>query len=224
MKAAMKPTTEHKGDQPLDRRSVADQIHDRLKAEILSGSIALGERVVESQIAQRYHTSRAPVREAVQRLIQEGLLEARVHFGPSVISLGPERIAELYEARLAIEARAVEALCRSRNASALDELEKHIEGMRAASHDGDFARLIDSELAFHMALCRFSGNSYLIRISQMLQDQTRLALAVDNAQYAQMLDVAEEHVQLVAAIREGDAAKAVQELERHIMSSLDAIR
>lgn len=220
----MKPQAKHTNAPTVDRRSVADQVYAGLMAEILSGRIALGARVVESQIALNYQTSRAPVREAVQRLTQEGLLEARAHFGPSVISLSPERIEDLYEARLAIEARAIEALCRKKKPEAISALESHIEAMRAASAEGDFERLVDSELAFHMALCEFSGNSYLINISQTLQDQTRLALAVDNALYAQMLDVAEEHVQLVAAIREGDGAKAVKELERHIMSSLAAMR
>jgi DNA-binding GntR family transcriptional regulator len=209
---------------PIGRHSVAEQVYRRLKDDILTGRIGLGERVVESRIARRCQTSRAPVREAVQRLTQEGLLETRIHFGPSVISLDRDKISELYEARFAIEARAIDALCRQEGNAAADLLDGHVEAMRAACAAGDAGRLVEGELAFHMDLCRLSGNSYLIRISQMLQDQTRLALMVDNAHYPRLLDVAEEHVQLVTAIRNRDPVNAVRELESHIKSSLAAIR
>lgn len=208
---------------PIQRQSIADQVYRRIKRDILTGQIALGTRVVETQISRDYGTSRAPVREALQRLIQEGLLEDRPHHAPSVISLDRDSIIQLYEARLAIESRAVEKICSRTDNPDLDLLDALIEAMRAASRDKDLQRLVDSELAFHTMLCRLSGNDYLLRISQSLQDHVQLALWVDNANYTQMQDVAEEHVRLVDAIRARDSNAAVEELKTHIMASLEKL-
>lgn len=207
----------------IERNSVADQVYALLKSDILNGQISLGERVVESKVASRLRISRAPVREAVQRLIQEGLLETRTHHGPSVIQLTRDDIKQLYEVRIAIESRAIIALCKAQNADHLQQLELQITKMRQASHSGDAKALVENELEFHTMLCRFAGNAYLLRISESLQDQVRLALTLDNANYSEMRNVAEEHTPLVQAIRSGDSTAAIQQLEIHILASLDAM-
>jgi len=210
-------------DQPIERKSVAEQVYGRLRADILSGRIALGARVVESQIAARFKTSRAPVREAVQRLVQDGLLEAKPHQGPSVVTLTKTDIRQLYEARAAIESRAVAALCAQRNPDHIVLLEQQIEEMRKASRERNFDALVGSELEFHLMLCQLSANVYLLRMGEILQDQVRLALNIDNANYNKLSDIAEEHVNLVEAIRLGDAQEALKELEAHIFDSIEII-
>ncbi|ODT77301.1 MAG: hypothetical protein ABS76_27935 [Pelagibacterium sp. SCN 64-44] len=140
-----------------------------------------------------------------------------------MIQLTRNDINQLYEVRIAIESRAIVALCKAQNADHLQQLEIQIAKMRQASQSGDAKTLVENELEFHTMLCRFSGNAYLLRISESLQDQVRLALTLDNANYSEMKNVAEEHIPLVQAIRSGDIDTAVQELEVHILASLDAM-
>ena len=83
----------------IDRRSVADQTYQHLRAAILSGEIPQGARLMSSVFAICASITRAPVREAVNRLLQEGLLESRTHHGPLVIQMTPEKIRWLYDLR-----------------------------------------------------------------------------------------------------------------------------
>ena len=86
----------------IDRLSVAEQVYDHVRSAILKGDIPQGTRVVEAQIAKNLKISRAPVREAVNRLLQDGLLESKTHYGPSVVQMTPEKIRYLYDLRAAI--------------------------------------------------------------------------------------------------------------------------
>ncbi|WP_163992875.1 GntR family transcriptional regulator [Rhizobium lusitanum] len=206
----------------IQRNSVANQVYLDLRSRILSGQIPQGERLVEATIARSLGISRAPVREAVNRLMEGGLLENRTHFGPSVISMSPEKIHELYAVRNSIEALAIQAVTKKHSKDDLKELRSLIQVMADRAAAGDLAGVVEAELDFHEALWRMAGNPYIEKIAGLLFDHMRLALTIDNAAYGNLLDVALEHEPLVAAIESGNADNAAEALTRHIMSSLDA--
>lgn len=207
----------------IDRFSVAEQVYEHLRNAIVSGQIAQGERVVELQIARSLRTSRAPVREAVNRLLQDGLLEARTHFGPSVIQMTLPKMRYLYDLRVAIETLAVRYLTASRNEVDFKPLRALIEGMRHAARKGDVMAVVEAELRFHETMCELGGNPYVSRVGRMIDGQLRMALAVDNANYEDLADVAAEHEPVLAAIESGDAIRATAILTTHILSSLEAL-
>lgn len=206
---------------PIERNSVSDQVYVRIKAEILSGKLAQGMRVNESHLAKRFVTSRAPVREAVQRLLQEGLLETRAHYGPSVIELDHAKIVQLYEARMAIETRAVAILCENGSDEEFDELDGIVTRMSRAAESENSEALVEAELDFHRLLCELSGNDYLVKINDFLQGQVRLALIIDNSNYLDMQQIVEEHRAFLKVMRTRDTDGVVRALESHIMTSLD---
>ena len=207
----------------IDRFSVAEQVYEHLRNAIVSGQIAQGERVVELQIARSLRTSRAPVREAVNRLLQDGLLEARTHFGPSVIQMTLPKMRYLYDLRVAIETLAVRYLTASRNEVDFKPLRALIEDMRHAARKGDVMAVVEAELRFHETMCELGGNPYVSRVGRMIDGQLRMALAVDNANYEDLADVAAEHEPVLAAIESGDAIRATAILTTHILSSLEAL-
>ena len=207
----------------IDRFSVAEQVYEHLRNAIVSGQIAQGERVVELQIARSLRTSRAPVREAVNRLLQDGLLESRTHFGPSVIQMTLSKMRYLYDLRVAIETLAVRYLTASRNEVDFKPLRALIEEMRHAARKGDVMAVVEAELRFHETMCELGGNPYVSRAARMIDGQLRMALAVDNANYEDLADVAAEHEPVLAAIESGDAIRATAILTTHILSSLEAL-
>jgi DNA-binding GntR family transcriptional regulator len=207
----------------IDRRSVADQTYHYLRAAILSGEIAQGARVIEAQIAKVLDISRAPVREAVNRLLQEGLLESRTHHGPSVIRMTPEKIRWLYDVRAAIEALAIGDVVRQRSKIDLAQLRASVEKMKRFAAKKDLNGLVQTELEFHRTLCEFSGNPYVIQVSNIIDGQVRMALTIDNAHYVNLKDVADEHEPIIAAIEAGNGEAASVFIKAHILSSLKAI-
>ncbi|MBY5460896.1 GntR family transcriptional regulator [Rhizobium leguminosarum] len=206
----------------IQRHSVADQVYFDLRTKILSGQIAQGERIVEASIAKSLGISRAPVREAVNRLTEAGLLESRTHYGTSVIQMSTETIRELYAVRNAIEALAIRAVAERHTSEDMKSLRDLIKTMSGFAGNGDLPGLVDAELEFHEALWRMAKNPYIEKVAGLLFDHLRLALTVDNAGYKNLMDVAQEHEPLVQAIESGDPHKAAAALTEHIMTSLEA--
>lgn len=205
----------------IQRQSVASQVYLDLRNRILSGQIPQGERLVEATIARSLGTSRAPVREAVNRLMEAGLLENRTHFGPSVVQMSMEKIRELYAVRNSIEALAIRAVTRRHSKDDIIELRRLIKIMSDRAESKDLPGLVEAELAFHEALWRMANNPYVQKIAGMLFDHMRLALMIDNASYGNLIDVAREHEPLVEAIETGNPDRAADALTRHIMSSVE---
>lgn len=206
----------------IDRLSIADQVYEHLRSEILAGELRQGERVIEAQVAKTLQISRAPVREAVNRLLQDGLLETKTHFGPSVIQMTPEKIRFLYDIRAAIEGLAIRDVVRRRGNLDLEPLRACIVEMKRCARRKDLAGLVDVELEFHRLLCEFAGNPYVVKVSSILDAQVRMALTIDNSHYENLADAADEHEPILEAIQSGDADKAARLMELHILSSLSS--
>jgi DNA-binding GntR family transcriptional regulator len=94
------------GTTTFQRKVTADLIAEYVRDRILEGTFAPSTSINEVQLAARLDISRGPVREAVQRLAQEGLLVSTRNRGTSVVDLGPEDIEDVYTARAAIEREA----------------------------------------------------------------------------------------------------------------------
>lgn len=203
--------------------SVADQMYDQLRGRILSGELPQGSRVVEAQLAKTMGTSRAPVREAVSRLLEAGLLEGRAHHGSTVIIMTAEKVRQLYHVRVAVETMAIREVIAHGRHRDLRALKAQVRAMQARARANDPPGLVMAEMRFHEVLWSLAGNPYIDRVAGLLADHMRLALAVDNAAYADLAEVAREHEPLIEAIESGDADRAAQVLTEHIMQSLDAL-
>lgn len=206
----------------IDRLSIADQVYEHLRLAILSGELAQGARVIEAQVAKGLQISRAPVREAVNRLLQDGLLESKTHFGPSVIQMTPEKIRHLYDLRAAIERLAIREVVRRRHHLDLAPLQACVTEMKRRARKKDLTGLVEIEFEFHRLLCDLASNPYITRINTMLDAQVRMALTIDNAHYDNLNDAADEHEPILEAIQSGNANKAADLIEAHILSSLSS--
>jgi DNA-binding GntR family transcriptional regulator len=207
----------------IDRLSIADQVYEHTRSAILRGELPQGSRVIEAQIAKTLGISRAPVREAVNRLLQDGLLESKTHFGPSVIQMTSDKIRYLYDLRAAIEGLAIRDVVRRLAHLDLTPLRSCIVEMKRRARKKDLAGLVEAELEFHRILCSLAENPYVIKVSTMLDAQVRMALTIDNSHYTNLSDVADEHEPIVNAIESGDTETAASLIQSHILSSLNVM-
>jgi DNA-binding GntR family transcriptional regulator len=138
---------------------VKDTVADRLRAEIASGALRPGVRIVEGAWARKLGVAQASIREAINRLAQEGFATKSSGRSARVVSLTEQDVLRIYEMRGALEGLAARLLAtRAHDAQPLEEA---LEMMRRASKRGRPAELIDADLKFHLELCRLSNNSYL---------------------------------------------------------------
>lgn len=213
-------TTAVKTDK-IERRSVADQVYEILKRDLRSGKLAQGEDLVEVRLAKQLGVSRAPVREAVQRLSQDGLIQSSVGKSWKVRKLTASDIKNLYRVRADLECLAIEQACESDPEAAALSLERCIKVMGKAAARNNPYDLAEAELDFHVELIRSSNNPYLIDLYSIVTEHVRLSFASLNLAYSNLGDVAEEHVPLIELIRKGSVAEARAVLRKHIFNSLD---
>lgn len=131
------------------RQAYRHRVHERLRERILSGDAAPGTRLIETEIATEMQVSRAPVREALRLLAQEGLVETFSHRGTVVVGVPEDEIASIYELRGMIEARATVRAFRHVTEADLELLAGLATQMDAAFARGDIDQVAELDLAFH---------------------------------------------------------------------------
>lgn len=203
---------------PIDRRPTSDVIADELRERVVDGTLAPGAQLGEVALAEQLEVSRGPVREALQRLVQEGLLVAERYRGVFVATLDAEDVADIYVARAAVERAAAAEVVRRGDQQAVDELEVLVEKMEGvvAGARPSWARLADLDLSFHETLVAAAGSRRLVRMYETLVAETRMCLAALEPDYDDWADIVAEHQTLVAALREGDDRAVAAAVDEHL--------
>jgi DNA-binding GntR family transcriptional regulator len=160
-------------------KSISDQIYEFLKENILLGKIAPGERIIESRIAEDLKTSRTPVREAFQRLVQDGLVERVTQGGVRVSVITPRMIKEVFGIRGVLEVYAVELVCDNIEVETIIKLKelaqqarKLLSSPEANDPDG-LITLWKINTSFHETIYRASGSEHLLKLVSQLNSLVR---------------------------------------------------
>ncbi len=206
---------------PLDRVATSSRIADQLREAVMSGALPQGSQVGEVQLATQFGVSRGPVREAMQRLVQEGLLRSIPHRGIFVVELTEADVRDIYDARLAVESAATLAIMRRPDVEkAARRLDTAVARMAAAVDRGDAGALSRGDLVFHEVLVAQSGSVRLQRMASTLLVETRMCLAALTGTYVAPVRLVDEHAEIVAAIRSGDTSRALTILDEHMRDAV----
>ena len=189
-------------------------VYQQLREAIVDGTVAASAPLTELALAAQYNVSRTPVREALRRLEQDGLVERGAR-GMQVRGRSPEEILEIYEVRITLEAAAARAAAERRTDLDLLKLEQVHAAMLAASTD-DPERLATTNRKFHEAIWAMSHNATLIDLLGRLHAHLiryRETTLTFQDRWDSML---EEHRQMVEAIKAGDRERAGRLAEEHM--------
>ena len=199
----------------IPRATFASIVTERLRASIVSGTLEPGSQLSEVELAGSFGVSRGPVREALQRLVQEGLLHSEPHRGVFVPVLTDEDVHDVYVAREALESAAIRSIIASgTTTAAATSLDGFVEQMQQAEAVGDWETVGNVDLEFHVALVDATSSPRLKRMFSTVISETRLCLGVLTAADARD-DLVEEHRLISEAIREGDTERALAVLQKH---------
>jgi DNA-binding GntR family transcriptional regulator len=210
---------------PIERSSVIDRVTDRLRQAIMAGDLHPGTRLVEADLAKELGTSRAPVREAMQALEQEGLLVALPRGGLLIPTFRGSDAWEIYTLRAALESEAVRLALPSLASDQVEELQELIHAMRRPHSEVDVAGLTALDVQFHEKLVTMSGNARLARTWGGMMSQIQLLIrqanlpALDDPAY-----VADRHAQIIRALLTGDEVIAIDTVNEHIRSVGEEMR
>lgn len=224
-------------------KSLYEQVYQALRSAILTGQLAPGDRLVETQLAEWLQVSRTPLREALRQLQQEGLATADVSGGLRVTTITAADAAELYDCRMALECLAVAGACHSATADQLKRIEACVaraDSLEAQTRPAAGAKtsppqplpppktaedppspqqLLDVDYQFHHLIAESSGNRRLISLLDGLFDAMALLRIQTLKQNPDVLDIRLEHRQIYQAIAARDAETAVAALKAHLSAS-----
>lgn len=202
--------------EPVSRESTAAIIARQLRTAIMTGTLRPGTQLGEADLAARFQVSRGPLREAMQRLVSEGLLRSERHRGLFVIDLEPGDVYDIYASRAAIERSAAIRIMRGDRDGAVGALRDVLAQMRDAATRGDENAVSEADLRFHETLVRASGSRRLVRMAQTLLIETRMCLAELQRTDPSAEDRVTEHLSIIEAISAGDEERLVDLLDAHM--------
>jgi len=217
------------------RASRPDQVYARLRELIVQGQLAPGSRIVETEVASRLGVSRTPVREALQRLQQEGYVLGSPHAQQSRLTVAPLTRSDVHELLQIVGA--IEGLA-ARGAAEREPVERRAlaDALRAANAEFqraardmpvEHARLYDTDERFHRAIVELGAGPRLLALHEAVKPQAERYIRM----YITLLmdDIAtsvDEHAEIVSAIEGGDADAAEGSVEtnwRHAAERLSRV-
>lgn len=228
--------------------NLADQVAQKLEAEIRAGHVQPGEKLpTEAALVQQLEVSRTVVREAISRLKSRNLVESRQGSGVFVKAAGIEplnfddlsvsgrsaskaagkdAVIQIVEVRRALESEVAELAAKRRTPADIKRIRDAVKNLANAVKKGQDG--VKEDVAFHHAIAQTAGNPFLISTLDYLAQYLRGATRVTRANEARRADFTEavttEHARIVQAIADGDAAAARQAATDHMNNAIARIK
>jgi DNA-binding GntR family transcriptional regulator len=204
---------------PTARQTLSENIAESLREAIFGGLFKPGQRLAEAQLADRLKVSRAPVRDALTSLKQEGLVRRATNRGTTVVRLSRTDVEEICSLRLPLEVLAIGRVIASGDKPYLAQLAANVRETEKVRTPEQLARL---DLEFHETLVRAADHGRLLHAWLGLRSQIRLLMLQRNLTDADSRRwTVQGHNELLEAIRACDEARAVELFEKHHQRQYD---
>ena len=202
-------------------KSLEERVFLILEDEILSGKLKRGETLTETALSQRLGVSRTPLRGALHRLAEEGLVEMSPNRGAVVVGIGREELIDIYKIRMRLEGLASAEAAKKITDEDIKKLHDTLElaDFYIAKRDAEHLKELDSE--FHNIIYRASGNRLLCKILSELHRNIHFYRKRSLAVVERLEKSAAEHKEILSAIERGDRAEADRLTSMHVGAALE---
>jgi len=208
----------------LEGRPTAQLIADQLREQIVQGTFRPGQQINESALASQLNTSRGPLREALQRLSQEGILVSHRNRGVFVLELSTDDIKEIYAVREAVESAAANILMdagQERINDTCDVLKGIIKDMAKQVAVSDWQAIARLDMQFHTSFVAGTGNSRLFRIYETLAAESRMCILNLEVSYPRADVLVQEHQILLDLLEAGDRKGLQHAIKKHLRQAVE---
>ncbi len=200
----------------VKRTSLVDQLYDLMLKKIKNRELVPGDRLNIEELAKTFAVSRTPVRETINRLIQDGFVEQKHNVGPSIIKLSAEEEAQLIEANsylfdIVIDTyRFLDSLT-----PLIEELEEMIAEQQAALDEENEYGTHKGSDRFHQTMIDYCTNQIIRECAAKTQNQINMCTFAYHAVSEHRRQSIADHREIVAALKEGDISKAKSLMHAH---------
>jgi DNA-binding GntR family transcriptional regulator len=209
---------------PRDR--AVDAVYNVLRQAILSSMMKPGERLNVEELAEKLGVSLTPVRQAIQQLANEGLIEIKPRSGTFVASLSVRDVEETFDIRCALECLAAEKAVGHVSREDIKRLKELLKSLRKSIRNEEDRKTHERDnLEFHRVVIRASGNQRLAEMYEELNAHIKIArIHRGEADWpSRQAEEQAEHERIVAALVKGDATEVVNAMRQHIHRAKDAL-
>jgi len=210
---------------PPPKRTLVDDVIERLRDAILNGSFKPGQPLREEQLAAMLDISRGPVREALVRLEREGLVQVRRHRGAIVAQLSRSDVEEVYSLRLALERLAIQHAIRYASEDDFTAMEKVITAFdRALAHNPSEHEIAKLDLQFHDIIYHAARHQRLYDCWTNLRSQIYIFLLSRNIANPDFRKITlEGHTEILSILRSRNEDQALITIEEHLRAAYERI-
>jgi DNA-binding GntR family transcriptional regulator len=194
----------------------ADQIASTLEQLVFSGEFRDGERLDELKLAEQFHVSRTPIREALQVLVSSGMAEKIPRRGVFIRQPGPVELMEMFETMAELEASCGRLAATRMSEADLALLAAANERCHQAIQDMDHDRYYAENETFHQIIYRGAANSFLANQVLQLHNHLRAYRRIQLRFRGRMNQSMHEHSKVLRALTDGDANLVAHTLRNHV--------
>ena len=210
---------------PANRKSLGEDVAERLRDAILHGELSPGQRLREEELSERIQVSRGPVRDAFILLEHEGLVRSSRNRGVSVVELTRNDLQEIYTLRSVLEPLAISLAIERREASDLAEMEASLAEMTSAFSrritERDAARL---DVQFHDTIYQAAHHQRLSNAWEQIRLPTYWFMLSRNVASSDWREgTVQGHAEILKVIKSGDQKAAVEVTKEHISFAYERI-
>ncbi len=203
-------------------KPIRDIVYELLRKAILAGKIKPGERIVENDYAEMFHTSRTPIREALRKLEMEGFVEYLPRKGVIVKGFSLSDIIEIYEIRKSLECLAIRHVVAKISGQEIDQIRAIVREMEKANQEDNIEQLVTICQQFHDTILHTSSMPRLTSMINTLQDYLERFKRVTLEKPKRRGNAIKEHQEIFRAIDQRDVNKAEELISQHIEASKQA--
>jgi DNA-binding GntR family transcriptional regulator len=201
---------------PLPKANLRERVLRALRAAIISGELVPGELYSAPSLAARFGVSATPVREAMLDLVKENLVTVAPNKGFRITEVDEVQLDQITAIRRLLEPPVVAQVAAAIPADDFAELRRLAQAIVDGVRNGDLASYTEADQEFHLRILSYSGNQRLVDLVSDLRGQTRLVGLASLLDRGQLLESAQEHLELVDLLERRDAAAVAAYMERHI--------
>ena len=202
----------------LNKKNLSYEVSQYIKDQIVNGEIEIGSQLKLNEISERLEISQTPVREAIQHLVSENIIENFRNKGYFVKAYNEQDIFEIYSLRATIEGMAIRLATQKANKEQINELSDLFLEMKERRDNPEIESISSYSTKIHKAILKMSNHARLIDANESISFQVEVVNSVLEREYTKDFEVS-EHEELIVAVKAGDPERAEKIMREHIYRS-----
>lgn len=200
----------------IGRKTLRHEVYEHLLNSILTGKFPVGSQLDEQEISEWLGISRTPLREAINRLVQEGLINEIPYRGNFVRKFTPVEVKDIYEVRKTLEVMAIRLAVRQMTDEEAKEISDLVHLMEKAQENNDILSYSDLDGQFHAKIALFSRNFVLVQMLNSMDSQIKIIRLTANRKHSIVNRSQFERLQILEALSKRNEDMAAMFMEAHI--------